>query len=69
MLNGAYELLVSISRQFGRSILRGGRRNFRREFGRGGRNRIMYTQARLRGDQDGRSLKEGIHPPQGDTVL
>ena len=42
-INGAYELLVLASRQFGGIILRGGRRNFRNENGYGGRTSIMFT--------------------------
>ena len=45
-IKGAYELLVRTSRQFGGSILRGGRRNFRNERGSGGRTSVMFTQKR-----------------------
>ena len=46
MINGAYEILVRISRQFSESILGGGRRNFRNERGRGGRTSVMFTQTK-----------------------
>ena len=41
-VNGAYELLVHTSRQFGGRIIRRGRRSFRR----GGRTSVMFTQTR-----------------------
>ena len=43
-INGAYEVLLRTSRQFGGIILRGGRRSFINECGRGGRTSVMFTQ-------------------------
>ena len=41
-INGAYELLVRTSRQFGGSLLKGGRRNFRNECVHGGITSVMF---------------------------
>ena len=45
-VNGAYELLVRNSRQFGGSILRRGRRNFGSKRGSSGRISVIFTQER-----------------------
>ena len=65
-INGAYELLVRTSRQFGGSILRGGRRNFRNERGCGDRSGVIFTQTR--GDRGERKSTSGINLSQGDPV-
>ena len=56
-INGAYELLVRTSRQFGGSILRGGRRYFRNEHGHGDRTSVMFMQTR--GDQGENNIHQG----------
>ena len=67
-VNGAYELLVRTSRQFGGRIIRGGRKTTRSEHRRGGKIRIICTQARGRGDQDGNSSTPGSNLPWGNSV-
>ena len=57
MVNGAYELLVHTSIKFGESILKGGRRNFRKGCVYGGRTSVMITQTR--GYQGGRKSTSG----------
>ena len=56
-INGAYELLVRTSRQFGGIILRGGRRFFRNERGHGVRTSVVFTQER--GNQGERKYTSG----------
>ena len=56
-INGAYELLVRTSRQFGGSILRGGIRVFRNERGHGVRTSVVFTQER--GNQGERKYTSG----------
>ena len=60
--------MVRTSRYFGGSVLRGGRRNLRSERGRGGRNSVMFTQARGRGYQGGNSSIPGSITPQVDIL-
>ena len=56
------------SEQFGGSILRGGRLNFRNEFGCGGRTIIMFTQKIGRGGRGEHSLTPGSNSLQLDLV-
>ena len=65
-INGAYELLVLASRQFGGIILRGGRRNFRNELGHGGRTSVVFTQTR--GKRGERNYTSGSNLFQVDPV-
>ena len=67
-LNGAYELLVSTSSQFGGIILSRGRRNFRSEHGRVGRTSVLFKQAIGISDQGGHSSTPGSSSTQRDTV-
>ena len=67
-VNGAYELLVLDSSQFGGIILRGGRRNFRSERRCGGKTSAMFTQGIGRGKRGGISSTPGINLPRGYTV-
>ena len=65
-INGAYELSVRTSSQFGGRIIRGGRRNFRNERGNGGRTIVMFTQTI--GDRGEYESTPGINSPQGDPM-
>ena len=69
MINGAYELLVCISRQFCGSILRKGRLNFKNESGCGGRTSVMFIQTIVRGDQGKHNSTPGINSSQEYPVL
>ena len=69
MINGAYDLLVRISRQFGGSMLRKGRLNFKNESGCGGRTSVMFIQTIVRGDQGKHNSTPGISSYQGYPVL
>ena len=60
--------MVSTSRRFGGSILRGVRRNVRNECGRGGWTSVMFTQTIGRGDQDGQISTPVRNQPQGDSM-
>ena len=60
-INGACELLMCTSRQFGGIILRGGSRSVRNERGCGGRTRVVPAQIRVRGDQGERILTLGCN--------
>ena len=62
-INGAYELLVRTSGQFGGRILRRLRRNFINEHGCGGRISVMFTQTI--GDQGERNSTSGSNSSQG----
>ena len=61
MINGEYGLLVRTSRQFGQSILRGGGRNFRNEWGSGGRTIVILHK------KEADEMKSTQH--QGETCL